>query len=146
MELIETVNLSNHLKNEETLRLDEALGAIALIIFITDGYLTKAEVNLLSTLLGKIKLFSNYHNQIIERMFDKVLTIFNEYGTEIILKMAMKGIPCYLYNTPFCLTADIFLADSQISGRKERLFINLCNYLEIPEETKADFFQLMVKK
>ncbi|MGK7922223.1 MAG: hypothetical protein AB4080_19680 [Trichodesmium sp.] len=146
MELSETVNLSNNLNNEENLRFDEALGAITLIVVITDGYLTNTEINLLSTLLGKIKLFSNYPSHIIERMFDKVLTIFNQYGIEMILKMAMKGIPCYLYNTPFCLTADLFLADSQISGRKEQLFINLCNYLEIPEETKADLFQLMVKQ
>ncbi|MDJ0556848.1 MAG: tellurite resistance TerB family protein [Microcoleaceae cyanobacterium MO_207.B10] len=145
MKLMPKVNLSNTLKNDISLRFEEALGAIALIVIITDGYLANIEVSLLSTILSRIELFSNYPSQVIERMFNKVLTIFNQNGVEILWKMAVKGVHHYLYNSDFALTTDVLLADFDVSEEKEQLLINLCNYLEIPEGKTGEIFQIMLK-
>ena len=145
MELFEKVNLSNSLKNEVTLRFDEALAAIALIVFLTDGYLANVEVSLLSILLSRMQLFSNYPSQVIARMFDNLIAILNNEGNQILLKVAMKGVPCYLYNYDFAFTTDLVLADFEVTEQKEQFLVSLCSYLEIPEETVSEIFRVMLK-
>lgn len=75
MGLFDGVRKSKSARSEITLGPAESFTAIMLVVVSADGYLSDAEADLLSTVLGRMQLFRSYPSEVMRRMFDKSLNI-----------------------------------------------------------------------
>ncbi|MBD2314984.1 tellurite resistance TerB family protein [Desertifilum sp. FACHB-1129] len=133
-------------KTETTLGPAEAFAAIALIAVASDGYITDTECQALSTTLARMQLFRSYPNDVMRRMFDKLLSILQREGLEVLFNAATAALPHDLKETAFAVTTDIVLADGQVTSEEEKLLNDLYRVLEIPEDLAVKIIDVMLIK
>lgn len=133
-------------KTETTLGPAESFAAIALIAVASDGYITDTECQALSTTLSRMQLFRSYPNDVMRRMFDKLLSILQREGLEVLFNAAIDALPHDLKETAFAVTTDIVLADGQVTSEEEKLLNDLYRALEIPEDLAVKIIDVMLIK
>lgn len=133
-------------KASTTLVSAEAFAAIALIAVASDGYITDAEAQALSTTLGRMQLFRSYPNDVMRKMFDKLLSIMQREGVDALFNGATAALPHDLTETAFAVATDIVLADGEVTEEEEKLLSDLCRILEVPEETAIKIIDVMLIK
>jgi hypothetical protein len=60
--------------------------------------------------LSRMQLFRSYPADVLQRMLDRLLSILQRQGAEILLAAALASLPHDLQETVFAVTADIVLA------------------------------------
>lgn len=124
----------------------EAFAAIALIAVAADGYITDSEAQVISTTLARMQLFRSYPNDVMRRMIDRLLNILQKQGAEALFEAAVATLPNELKETVFAVTADIALADGEVSQEEEQLLNDLYNALGISEEMALKIIDVMLIK
>lgn len=131
---------------EDHLSPAEAFGAIALIAVASDGYITDTEAQALSTTLGRMHLFRSYSNDVMRRMFDKLLAILKREGLDALFNVAIASLPHDLRETAFAVATDIVLADGEVTPEEESLLNDLYQILEISEDVASKIIDVMLIK
>lgn len=124
----------------------EAFAGIALAVVAADGYMADSEVSLLVTSISRMHLFRSYSDDVIRRMFDKLLGILRRQGVESLLNACLKALPHDLHDTIFAVATDLVLADGEVTSEEEAVLTDLCNALEIPERTADEIIRVMLIK
>ncbi len=131
---------------QATLGPAEAFAAIALIALAADGYSAEAEEQALRTTLARMQLFRSYPGDVLEKMIDRLLSILQRQGADTLLTAALESLPHELNETVFAVTADIVLADGEVTLEEEDFLNQLYRILEIPEETAVKIIDVMLIK
>ncbi|MDB9509622.1 tellurite resistance TerB family protein [Kamptonema animale CS-326] len=133
-------------QSEVTLGPAEAFAAIALIAVAADGYITDSEGQAISTTLSRMQLFRSYPNDVMRKMIDRLLSILQRQGVEVLFNAATAILPDDLRETAFAVTTDIVLADGEVSEEEEKLLNDLYRALEISEEMALKIIDVMMIK
>jgi uncharacterized tellurite resistance protein B-like protein len=133
-------------QNETTLGPAEAFAAIALIAVGADGYAADSEVQSVITSLSRMQLFRSYPDDVMRKMFDRLLGIIQRQGAETLMATAIAALPHELQETAFALTTDIVLADGEVTEEEEEFLNQLYRALEISEETAVKIIDVMLIK
>lgn len=130
----------------EVLTPAEAFAAITLAATASDGYLSDEEARSISATLSRMKLFRSYSNDVINRMFDKLLGVLRREGLDTLFNLAKESLPYDLKEAAFAVAADLVLADGIVT-REEQDFLNdLCHALEISRHIATQIVEVMVIK
>ncbi|GCL51028.1 hypothetical protein NIES3804_26020 [Microcystis aeruginosa NIES-3804] len=124
----------------------EAFAAITLVAVAADGYLSEEETQALITTLSRMHLYRSYPREVIGRLFDRLCAILSRQGAQVLLNMAIDSLPHDLYETAFAVTADLILADGEVSSEEENLLNKLYKILEIPEQMAIKIIDVMIIK
>jgi uncharacterized tellurite resistance protein B-like protein len=133
-------------QTETTLGPAEAFAAVALIAVAADGYAADTEERVLMTTLSRMQLFRSYPADVLEKMIDRLLSILQRQGAESLLAAALNSLPHDLNDTAFAVTADIVLADGEVTEEEEEFLNHLHYVLGIPEETAIKIIDVMLIK
>lgn len=133
-------------QSQTTLGPAEAFAALALIAVAADGYAADAEEQLLMITLSRMQLFRSYPGDVLQRMLDRLLSILQRQGADSLLAAALASLPHDLNETAFAVTADIVLADGEVTEEEEEFLNQLHHSLEIPEETALKIIDVMLIK
>lgn len=137
---------SSRQQNDTTLGPAEAFAAIALIAVGADGYAADSEVQSVMTSLSRMQLFRSYPNDVMRKMFDRLLNILQRQGPETLMAQAVASLPHELQETAFAITTDIVLADGEVTEEEEEFLNQLYRTLEISEETAVKIIDVMLIK
>jgi tellurite resistance protein len=130
----------------EVLTPAEAFAAITLAATASDGYLSDEEARSISATLSRMKLFRSYSNDVINRMFDKLLGVLRREGLDTLFNLAKESLPYDLKEAAFAVAADLVLADGIVT-REEQDFLNdLCHALDISRHIATQIVEVMVIK
>jgi uncharacterized tellurite resistance protein B-like protein len=133
-------------QTETTLGPAEAFAAVALIAVAADGYAADTEERVLMTTLSRMQLFRSYPGDVLEKMIDRLLSVLQRQGAETLLAAALNSLPHDLNDTAFAVTADIVLADGEVTEEEEEFLNHLHYVLGIPEETAIKIIDVMLIK
>jgi tellurite resistance protein len=124
----------------------EAFAAITLAATASDGYLSDEEARGISSTLSRMKLFRSYSNDVIYRMFDKLLSILRREGIDTLFNLAKESLPYDMREAAFAVAADLVLADGIVT-REEQGFLNdLYQALGISGDTATQIVEVMLIK
>jgi uncharacterized tellurite resistance protein B-like protein len=93
-----------------------------------------------------MQLFRSYPADVLEKMIDRLLSILQRQGAESLLAAALNSLPHDLNDTAFAVTADIVLADGEVTEEEEEFLNHLHYVLGIPEETAIKIIDVMLIK
>ena len=133
-------------QSQVTLGPAEAFAAITLIAVASDGYVADAEVQVVSVALSRMKLFNSYPNDVMRKMFDRLLGIMERQGVNVLLNAAVAALPHDLQETAFTVATDIVLADGEVTEEEATLLNSLCHALEISEDIAVKIVDVMLIK
>ncbi|HBK98322.1 MAG TPA: Tellurite resistance protein TerB [Microcoleaceae bacterium UBA10368] len=133
-------------QSEVTLGPAEAFAAIALIAVAADGYINDSESQAISMTLSRMQLFRSYPNDVMKKMLDRLLMILQRQGVDVLFNAALATLPDELKETVFAVTADIALADGEVSEEEEQLLNDLYGALGLSEEMALKIIDVMLIK
>lgn len=133
-------------KVTDTLSSAEAFAAITLAATACDGYLSDDEARGISLALSKMKLFRNFPNDVIHRMFDKLLGMLRREGVAALINAAKNSLPYELQETAFAVAADLVLSDGYVTELEQSFLDNLYQSLNISDETATQIVKVMIIK
>lgn len=131
---------------EETFSPAEAFAAITLSAVAADGYLSDEEAQGLSFVLSRMKMFKSYPNDVMRRMFDKLIGIQRRDGAMALFQAAQASLPHELRETAFAVATDLVLADGLVTQEEENFLNQLYQALEISGDTAMQIVQVMMIK
>lgn len=145
MGLVEKM-FSAHTQVQEAFSPAEAFAAITLAAIASDGYLSEEETRGITATLSRMKLFRSYPNDVMNRLFDKLLGILQQDGINTLFDTAKESLPPDLREAAFAVTADLVLA-SGIFTEEENSFLNdLYQALGISRDIAIQVVQVMMIK
>lgn len=131
---------------QEALSPAEAFVAITLAATASDGYLSDDEALSLSSALSRMKLFRSYPNDVINRMFDKLLGIMKRQGIDVLFNTAKESLPYDLREAAFAVTTDLVLADWIVTQEEQDFLNDLYQALGISGDIATQIVQVMLIK
>lgn len=146
MSLFDRFRQSENLQQQVTLGPAEAFAAIMLLVVAADGYLADNEVRLLNTILGRMRLFRSYSEDVMRRMFDSLCGTLKREGGGVLFNAALATLPHDLYDTTFAAATDLVLADGQVSKEEEDLLGSLASALQLSQEQVNQIIEVMLIK
>ncbi len=124
----------------------EAFTGILLAAAAADGHIADEEARGLWTIIGRMKLFSNFTPDKFNRMMDVLLKILKKGGPELLIEKCVPQVPDELRETVFANACDLVLADGVVEDEERELIEKLQNELEIPGDEAMDIVRVMVVK
>ncbi len=124
----------------------EAMAAIALAAIASDGYLSEEETRTMSSSLSRMKLFQDYSDEAMRKLFEKLLNILRNQGVDTLLASAPGILPPELRDTAFAMAADLVLADSVETDDEEAFLEKLRSSLEVAEDLAQKIVEVMLIK
>jgi tellurite resistance protein len=145
MDLLDKVLANSH-QVQEALSPAEAFVAISLAAIASDGYLSSEEARGISAALSRMKLFRSYQSDVMNAMFDKLLSILKLEGIDVLLSLAKESLPYELRPAAFAVATDLVLADGIIAQEERDFLKDLCQDLGIPTDLATQIVQVMLIK
>ncbi|NER82640.1 MAG: tellurite resistance TerB family protein [Leptolyngbya sp. SIO1D8] len=124
----------------------EAFASVALVAIAADGYLSDQEGRDMTMLLSRMQLFSNFSNEVMHRMFDKLLAMLKRHGPGELINLAKDCLPQELRETAFAVATDLVLSDGTVTAQEQAFLDDLYRILEIPGDTALQIVQVMTIK
>jgi hypothetical protein len=124
----------------------EAFASIALVAIAADGYLADQEGEDMSLLLSRMKLFSNYRGETMNRMLDTLLDRLKQQGPGRLVATAKICLPPELRETAFAIATDLILSDRTVTQQEQAFLDDLYRILELPEQLALQIVQVMTIK
>lgn len=131
---------------QELLSPAEAFAAITLAATASDGYLSDEEARGISFVLSRMKLFRSYPNDVMNRMFDKLLSIMKRQGINTLFNHAKESLPEELREAAFAVATDLVLADGIVTHEEQDFLNDLYQALEIAGDTATQIVEVMLIK
>lgn len=130
----------------EKLNAAESFAAIALAAVASDGYLSDEEAQSIPFILSRMKLFQTYSDDMMRRLFDKLLGKLKRDGVAALFLSAKDSLPENLKQTAFAVATDLVLADGVVTNDEKEFLDELYKALEIPEEVARNVIDVMLIK
>ncbi|WP_008311860.1 tellurite resistance TerB family protein [Leptolyngbya sp. PCC 6406] len=131
---------------ETQLTAAESFAAVALVAIAADGYLSDQESRDMSMMLSRMQLFRTYSNDLMHRMFDKLLAMLKREGPGELVNLAKACLPPELRPTAFAIATDLVLSDGTVTSQEQAFLDDLYRILEIPGDTALQIVQVMTIK
>jgi hypothetical protein len=141
-------NVFNAEKKETGIELTpaESFAAIALVAIAADGYLSDQEGRDMTVLLSRMQLFRSYSDDVLHRMFDKLLSLLKAEGPSVLVNVAKTYLPEGLRETVFAIATDLVLSDGTVTQQEQAFLDDLYRILEISGDTALQIVQVMTIK
>lgn len=133
-------------KSQDMLSAAEAFAAITLAAIASDGYLSEEESHGISFTLSRMKLFRSYSDDVMRRMFDKLLSILKRQGASALFNAALESLPHEMRPTAFAVATDLILADGVVTQEEQDFLNRLHQALDIPGDTALQIVEVMMIK
>lgn len=130
----------------ENLTAAESFAAVALAAVASDGYLSEEEAQSIPFTLSRMKLFEQYSDDMMRRLFDKLLGKLQRDGVGSLFATANESLPQDLRETAFAVAADLVLADGVVTEEERSFLDELFRALGISEEIATKVIDVMVIK
>ena len=124
----------------------EAFAAIALAAVASDGYLSDEEAHSMPIILSRMKLFQSYSDDMMRKLFDKLLHKFRKEGVAALFHAAKGSLPDSLRQTAFAVATDLVLADGVVTDEEKSFLDELYRALEVEEELGNKIIDVMLIK
>ncbi len=124
----------------------ESFAAVALVAIAADGYLSEQESRDMTIMLARMQLFASYSNDVMHRMFDKLLSMLKQQGPGDLIALAKSCLPQDLRETAFAIATDLVLSDGTVTSQEQAFLDDLYRILEIPGDTALQIVQVMTIK
>ncbi|MBE7382003.1 MAG: tellurite resistance TerB family protein [Leptolyngbya sp. SIO1E4] len=124
----------------------EAFAAVALVAIAADGYLSDQEGRDMTMLLSRMQLFRSFSNDVMHRMFDKLLAMLKRQGPGELIGLSKSCLPQDLRETAFAVATDLVLSDGTVTSQEQAFLDDLYRILEIPGDTALQIVQVMTIK
>jgi len=137
---------STQTSETEKLNAAEAFAAIALAAVASDGYLSDEEAHSMPIILSRMKLFQSYSDDMMRKLFDKLLGKFRRDGVSSLFHAAKESLPESLRQTAFAVATDLVLADGVVTDEEKAFLDELYRALEVNEDLANKIIDVMLIK
>jgi uncharacterized membrane protein YebE (DUF533 family) len=124
----------------------EAFAGVALAAVASDGFLSEEEAQIIPFTLTRMKLFQNYSDNDMRRLFDKLLAQLQRDGVEALFASARSNLSPQLRETAFAIAADLVLVDGIVTDEERSFLDELYRILEISEAVATQVIDVMAIK
>ena len=113
----------------------EAYAGITLLAISSNTSLADAELDSIDRHLREIHLFRHFQPQTMRRMYQKLFTILQRDGQDLLLVSVRETLPSELREAAFASASDLIFASGMISQAESSFLISLSQALEISAAT-----------
>ena len=145
MGLLDTV-LDTEIQAHVTLSPAEAFAAITLAAIAIDGYLSENEARCISSVLSRLKLFRNYTNDLMNRLFEKILSILRRDGLNVLFDAAKESLTEELREAAFAVASDLLLSEGIVKEEEKHFLTDLYQALGISRDVAIQIVQVILIK
>lgn len=145
MNLLDTI-LGVDNQSPEVLTSVEAFAAIALVAITPDGLLSEQQTLNISCVLSRIKLFSSYSEDGINKILEKILGILRRDGFNALFNVAKEALSLELREVAFAVAADLVLTEAVVTEEEKNFLNDLSHALDIPYDTAMKILQVLMLK
>ncbi len=131
---------------KEALSPAEAFAAITLSAIASDGYLSDEESRGISLALSRMKMYRSYPNDVMQRMFDKLLGILRREGMNSLFDSAKDSLPYEMRESAFAVATDLILADGVVAQEEQEFLNDLYHFLSLDAEVATRIVEVMLIK
>jgi tellurite resistance protein len=124
----------------------EAFAAITLSAIASDGYLSEEETRGISAALSRMKMYRSYPNDVMQRMFDKLLGILRREGMNDLFDTAKDSLPYEMRESVFAVATDLILADGVVTSEEQEFLNDLYQSLSLDGEIATQIVEVMLIK
>lgn len=124
----------------------EAFAAVLLGAAAADGHIAEEEAHSLWTIIGRMKMYSNWSPDKFNSTMDRLVKNLKRSGLEALLERAAQYLPEELHETAFANACDIVLADGVVEDDEKKFLQNLTRYLRISGDQALTIARIMVIK
>ena len=121
----------------------EAFAAIALAAVASDGYLSEEEAQSIPFILSRMKLYADYSDDMMRRLFDKLLATLQKEGVGALVTAAKAKLGAELQETAYAIAADLVLADGVFADEEKQFLDELKGALNISNEMSQKIIDVM---
>ncbi|BAY17222.1 hypothetical protein NIES21_30570 [Anabaenopsis circularis NIES-21] len=130
----------------EKLTSSEAFAAIALIAVTSEDFLSEQQVRSISSVLSRLKLFSNYSEDLIENLLEKNLNILRYDGFNALFNAAKESLSPELREVAFAVAADLVMTQSIVTEEEKNFLTDFYQALDIPRDSAIKILQVLMVK
>ncbi|WP_445631704.1 tellurite resistance TerB family protein [Nostoc sp. DSM 114167] len=124
----------------------EAFAVIILTATASDGYLSVEQANSIISVLSLMKLFKSYSNEMMNRLFEKILGILQGDDFNALFNAAKDSLSQDLRETAFTVATDFVLAEGIIPEEEKNFLIDLYQALGVSSEIAIQIVQVILIK
>ncbi|MFN6478375.1 tellurite resistance TerB family protein [Nostoc sp. DedQUE07] len=124
----------------------EAFAVIILTATASDGYLSVEQANSIISVLSRMKLFKSYSNEMMNRLFEKILGILQGDDFNALFNAAKDSLSQELREAAFAVATDLVLAEGIIPEEEKNFLIDLYQALGVSSEIAIQIVQVILIK
>ncbi|MEH2202864.1 MAG: tellurite resistance TerB family protein [Nostoc sp.] len=124
----------------------EAFAVIILTATASDGYLSVEQANSIISVLSRMKLFKSYPNEMMKRLFDRILGILQGDGFNALFNAAKDSLSQELRETAFAVATDLVLAEGIIPEEEKNFLNDLYQALGVSSEIAIQIVEVILIK
>jgi len=124
----------------------EGFAGVMLGASACDGHIADEEVQSLTTILHRMKLYSRVAPNQFGSMMDRLLGTLKRGGPEKLMQQSIPAVPPELRETAFANAVDIVLADGIVEPDEKEFIDKLSGQLEMEEKRAKAIIKVMVYK
>ncbi|MEH2178792.1 tellurite resistance TerB family protein [Nostoc sp.] len=124
----------------------EAFAVIILTATASDGYLSVEQANSIISVLSRMKLFKSYPNEMMNRLFDKILGILQGDDFNALFNAAKDSLSQDLREAAFAVATDLVLAEGIIPEEEKNFLNDLYQALGVSREIAIGIVEVVLIK
>ncbi|MEH2294363.1 tellurite resistance TerB family protein [Nostoc sp.] len=138
--------LGTESQTQAALNPEEAFAVIILMATASDGYLSVEQANSITSVLSRMKLFESYPDEMMNRLFDKILGIFQGDDFNALFDAAKDSLSPDLREAAFAVATDLVLAEGIVPEEEKNFLNDLYQALGLSNEIATQIVQVTLIK
>ncbi|MBN3881232.1 MULTISPECIES: tellurite resistance TerB family protein [unclassified Nostoc] len=138
--------LGTESQTQASLNPAEAFAVIILTATASDGYLSVEQANSIISVLSRLKLFKSYPNEMMNRLFDKILGILQGDDFNALFNAAKDSLSQDLREAAFAVATDLVLAEGIIPEEEKNFLNDLYQALGVSSEIAIQIVEVILIK
>ncbi|MEM7581093.1 MAG: tellurite resistance TerB family protein [Mastigocoleus sp.] len=131
---------------QEVFTNQEAFAAIVLLAIAADGNLEPEQAEKMCGTLSRIRLFHNYSQDSMNKMFEKLLDVLQSSGLNALFNTAKESLSPQLRESAFAAATDLLLCESIITEEERYFLRDLCQALGLETDIANKIVEVMTIK
>jgi len=124
----------------------DAFAGILLAANASDGHISDEEVQGFVTVLLRMKMFSDWSSEQINKTIDRMCGMLNKKGVDVTLETCAKVLPENLHRAAFANACDLILADGVVEAEEKEFINKLRKAIGLSGDDAQTIAQVMVWK
>ncbi|MCC5624673.1 tellurite resistance TerB family protein [Nostoc sp. CHAB 5715] len=124
----------------------EAFAVIVLMATASDGYLSVEQANSITFVLSQMKLFKSYPHEMMNKLFEKILSILQGDGFNSLFNAAKDSLSQDLREAAFAVATDLVLSEGIIAEEEKNFLNDLYQALGVSSEIAIQIVQVILIK